>query len=87
MKKSTDKWIRKSIILSAHTEEVAQKLADKWYAGNLSALISSRIEQAERCEHCRLDNTFNIQNFEAPVSTNNILQSMPQKNKRKTSNT
>ncbi len=35
--------VRKSICLSKKTLEIAQKLADEFYCGNLSAFLASRI--------------------------------------------
>lgn len=59
MKKTNNEmWVRKTIILSPHSLEIAQKLANKWYAGNLSAFIAARIEISQQCEHCQINNTF-----------------------------
>ncbi len=38
-----NKHIRKSICLSRKTLEIAQKYADDFYCGNLSAFLASRI--------------------------------------------
>ena len=60
-------WVRKMISLSPHTAEIAQKLANKWYAGNLSAFIASRIEHTAECERCAIDNSFKIRNFKGVI--------------------
>ncbi len=63
------KWRQKLITLSPRALMDAQKLADEWYGGNLSAFIASRIEIATR--ECRGESHVKIQNFEGDVSVTN----------------
>ena len=56
MKNSNDtsNIVRKTISLSHKTLEIAQKSADTYFSGNLSAYL---VMQKNNCVHCTIDNS------------------------------
>lgn len=48
--------VRKTISISQTTLDIAQRFADEYYSGNLSAFLASSIIYAQECANCRIEN-------------------------------
>ncbi len=63
MKNSNDtsNIVRKTISLSHKTLEIAQKNADTYFSGNLSAYLAYLVMQKNNCVHCTIDNSNRVE--------------------------
>ncbi|PWM31411.1 MAG: hypothetical protein DBX55_02590 [Verrucomicrobia bacterium] len=48
--------VRKTISISQTTLDIAQKFADEYYSGNLSAFLAASIIYSQECANCRIEN-------------------------------